>query len=212
MEETTELAYTPKIYMVDTNVFRYRVYEIGNLSVKSEQDKQQHKLNARAFFDKATSEAANKEAIIMVSGETKQELTVQAHTLKTESKRYNKILKTCSIENTEVPQKLEFMLRDFSNYIRGNYSGLVETGRKTDYLQTSDARILVHAYLNDAVLVTANIKDFFFYPLFFDPSEDDVLYDITSKQHMKLLPSARIQLTEDVNFKELVAEMQKLKG
>lgn len=47
------------------------------------------------------------------------------------------------------------MLRDFSNYIRGKFgSELVEEGGKTDYLRTSDARILVHAYLNDAILVT----------------------------------------------------------
>lgn len=104
------------------------------------------------------------------------------------------------------------MLRDFSNYIRGKFgSELVEEGGKTDYLRTSDARILVHAYLNDAILVTNNTKDFFFYSLFFEPTEDDVLYDIMTKKYVKILNSTKTQLLSDSKFIDLQKEMKNLK-
>lgn len=113
-------------------------------------------------MEKAFTETENKESFIMASGETIQELSVQSHTLKKESKRYNNLLKKVQVEDSEIPLELEYMLRDFSNYARSQYPGaLVSKGRSTNYLQTPDARIFIHAYLNDAILVTANIKDFF---------------------------------------------------
>lgn len=212
MEESSETALTPKIYMVDTNVFRYQAYKIGDTSIDGEARKKKHQDDAKEFFEKTLEHANNRKALIMVSDETKQELIVQAYTLKAESKTYKKLLKKFSVEDTDIPKSLEFMIRDFSNYIRGKYTGtLVPIGKQTNYLQASDARILIHAYLNDAIIVTANIKDFFFYPLFFKPTEDDVLYDISSKQFQKLLPAARIQLLRDEKFIDLLNEMQKLK-
>lgn len=121
----------------------------------------------------------------MASVETQQELTVQAHTLKTkESRKYNKLLEQLHIETSDIPRELEYHLRDFSNYVRSKYSGiLVPKGNDTEYLQASDARIFIHAFLNDAILVTGNIKDFFLYPLFYEENEDEVLYDISSRQY-----------------------------
>lgn len=209
----TILSSPPATYMVDTNVFRYKAYNIGDLSAKDEQAKQQHQLNAKGFFEKAFVETENREAFIMASGETRQELSVQAHTLKKESKRYNKLLEKVQVEESEIPLELEYMLRDFSNYVRGKYPGaLVSEGRSTNYLQTPDARIFIHAYLNDAILVTANIKDFFLYPLFFEKTEDDVLYDISSCQYEKILPTGREKIESDEFFQRLQEKMREFKG
>lgn len=198
--------------MIDTNVFRYRAYFIGDLSSAKEKARQQHKLNAKSFWDRAIGEVANKETIIMASNETKQELKVHSHTLKKESKAYNNLLKQVLIETFELPQELEYMLRDFSNYVRGKHAGsLVPKPGKTNYLQTADTRIFIHAYLNDAVLVTANVKDFFLYSLFFDATEDNMLYDLSSGQYIKLLPTTRKLLESDAEFINLNAIMKKLK-
>lgn len=212
MNDTMEKTFTPKIYMVDTNVFRYHAYKIGDTSNNEEVKRKKYRDEARTFFEMAFNEAQSKKALLMVSDETVHELSVQAYTLKNESKTYKRVLKHFSVENTEVPKSLEYMLRDFSNYIRGKFgSELVEEGRKTDYLRTSDARILVHAYLNDAILVTNNTKDFFFYSLFFEPTEDDVLYDIMTKKYVKILNSTKTQLLSDSKFIDLQKEMKNLK-
>ncbi|MGM8216808.1 hypothetical protein ACLIA0_14825 [Bacillaceae bacterium W0354] len=213
MKELVKTISTPKVYMVDTNVFRYYAYKIGDQTGEAEVIRKQYKEDAKSFFKKAIDETDNKKALIMVSEETKHELIVQSYTLQKESKTYKRLLNNFLVEETEVPKSLEFMLREFSNYIRGKYNGkLVSEGVKTDYLQASDARILAHAYLNDAILVTANTKDFFFYPLLFDQMEDDVLYNISSKQFQKLLPTAKNLLEMDDKFINLLSEMQKFKS
>ncbi|MFP3727748.1 DUF4411 family protein [Priestia filamentosa] len=219
MEEINKIKNALKIYMIDTNVFRYRAYEIGNLKSEDEQKRDQHKRNAKEFFDKIASEAHANESLILLSEETKQELKVQAHTLIKESKTYNKIMRKLTeknntlVERTEVPLDLEYELRNFSNYIRKEYSGrLVKKGRQTNYLQTADTRIFLHAYLNDAIIVTANIKDFFFYPLFYNEGEDEVLYDISSRHYIKMQAGAKELLREDEVYKKLLEKMKKFKN
>lgn len=185
-----------------------------NLDSRNERVRQRHKLEAKVFWNKAIAEVSRKNALIIVSAETKQELKVQSHTLKgKENKKYYELLKETLIESTEVPLRLEYLLRDFSNYVRGKYAGLlVPEGRKTNYLQTADCRIFIHAYLNDAILVTANIKDFFLYPLFFNADEDNILYDISSQQYIKNLHTARKLLESDPKFITLQLKMLKLKN
>jgi len=213
MEVRVKSLSPPTIYMVDTNIFRYRAYTIGNLKSDTEKSRQRHKLNTRVFWDKAITETAGKKALILTSEETKQELKVQSHTLQKESKTFNNMLKKTLIETTEVPLTLEYLLRDFSNYVRGKYPGsLVNKSQKTNYLQTADARIFIHAYLNDAILVTANIKDFFLYPLFYEMNEDKVLYDISSGQYINFLPTGRKLLELDPAFIKINEEMKNFKA
>ncbi|MGL4820146.1 MAG: hypothetical protein ACRC5C_09215 [Bacilli bacterium] len=211
MQELAQTTPTPIVYLVDTNVFRYYAYRIGDTNSPAEALKLQYQVAAKAFFRKALAEARDKKAIVIVSAETRQELLVQAHTLKKESSIYMQLLNSFPVEEAEIPQHLEYMLRDFSNYIRGKYQHVfAQSGLKTNYLQTSDARILIHALINQAVIVTANTKDFFFYSLFFESPFQQVLLPISNDINSELDCVTRSQLQCENKFIAIREEINKL--
>lgn len=117
-----------------------------------------------AFWNRVRKELSEGTAELIVSKEVEVELNVQCHTLlKTEKKKVRQYLEYATVDDTfDLSIKLERELRDFSNYSRSNkFRHFFNIGSyKWDYLRASDARILVDAYLNDAILVTANIKEF----------------------------------------------------
>jgi hypothetical protein len=178
-------------YLPDTNLFRY----MDNNDVES------YKQAAQAFFSQAQKEVSEGKSIILLSEEVKCELEVQMHTLKDREKRIIQDMLGQTTVNANLSVQLEHDLRNFSNYIRSTkFNGVFKIpDYKMDYLRTSDARILVDAYLNDAVLVTANIKDFITYSLFCEPGEQK-LYDFLKQQYVEVSPAARAAIATDPFF------------
>jgi hypothetical protein len=184
-------------YLADTNVFRYA----SNLLYKHQ---------AMSFWNKVYYEVAQDQATIMICDEVAQELKVQLYTIPKEVKVINQILANVDTDTFQLPMELEYELRDFSNYMRAYYqSVLTIPGYKMNYLQASDARILVSAYMNDAVLVTANIKDFVTYLMFTDENEHR-LYDVVAGQYVQIPLEGRREVEKDPVFQALNAKMKKL--
>jgi hypothetical protein len=204
-------------YMPDTNCFRYKAYILQKIEEDKEESddhkqRREYKEAANRFWDKIIEEARKEEAEILVSSEVVQELKVQSYTLDNkERKPITKLLSILEEESAPVPQEIEFQLREFSNYARKQFGGLiVPPGKKMDYLRASDARIFIHAYLNDAILATANIKDFLLYTLFFE-HEEDKLYDIINREYVKIPPDGRAKVFQDEMFQSLLTSMRGLK-
>ncbi|MDN4525129.1 DUF4411 family protein [Fictibacillus fluitans] len=206
------------IYMPDTNCFRYSSYiikkiEDGEVKNNEQALRSAYKQAANRFWNRIIEEAGNACSEILISYEVEQELKIQSYTLdKKENKHINRLLAIIEKEETEIPIKLEYQLRDFSNYARSKFGRLiVPQGRKMDYLRSSDARIFIHTYLNDGILVTGNVKDFLLYTLFFG-HEEEKLYDIITHEFVKIPESGREKVVEDERFQALLTNMRKFKG
>lgn len=189
------------IYLPDTNLFRY----LDNNDMES------YKKAAQAFFSQAQKEQAEGKSITLLSEEVKCELEVQMHTLKPREKRISQGMLEQSTVSANLSVQLEHDLRKFSNYIRSPKFNSVFNipDYKMDYLRTSDARILVDAYVNDAVLVTANIKDFITYSLFCEPGEQK-LYDVLKQQYVEVSPEARTAIAADPFFLSIQNQLENL--
>lgn len=188
------------IYLPDTNLFRY----LDN------DDMESYKQAAQAFFSRAQKEQAEEKSIVLLSEEVKCELEVQMHTLKEREKRIIQGMLGQTV-SANLSVQLEHDLRKFSNYIRSpKFNSVFKIpGYKMDYLRTSDARILVDAYANDAVLVTANIKDFITYSLFCEPGEQK-LYDFLKQQYVEVSPAARAAIATDPLFLSIQSQLESL--
>lgn len=75
-------------------------------------------------------------------------------------------------------------------------------GYSMDYLRTSDARILIDVIRNDAILVTANIKDFITL-LFFVNETENRLYDVLNQQYVQLPRNGLDAVRADSQFDSL---------
>lgn len=189
------------IYLPDTNLFRY----LDNNDMGS------YKQAAQAFFSKAQKEQAEGRSITLLSEEVKCELEVQMHTLKDREKRISQVMLEQATVSANLPIQLEHDLRKFSNYIRSPKFNSVFNipDYKTGYLRTSDARILVDAYVNDAILVTANIKDFITYSVFCEPGEQK-LYDFLKQQYVEVPLAARTAIAADPFFLSIQNQLESL--
>jgi len=205
-----------RLYMPDTNCFRYASSILQKTDKENDEqsNRRLYKNAATSFWNKVILESERKEAKILVSSEVIQELKVQSYTLdKKENKSIMRLLSKLEeeLESTVIPQEVEFSLREFSNYSRKNFGNLLTPpGRKMEYLRTSDARIFIHAYLNDAIIATANIKDFLLYPLFFE-AEEDKLYDILSSSYVHVNQEGRMKIQQDKMYQQLLTSMRDLK-
>ncbi|WP_150274927.1 DUF4411 family protein [Paenibacillus tepidiphilus] len=188
------------VYLPDTNLFRY----LDNKDMES------YKKAAQAFFSQAQKEQAEGTSIILLSEEVKCELEVQMHTLKDREKRSIQGMLGQTV-SANLSVQLEHDLRKFSNYIRSpRFEGVFKIPEyKIDYLRTSDARILVDAYVNDAVLVTANIKDFITYSLFCEPGEQK-MYDFLNQQYVEVSREARTAIAADPFFLSIQNQLENL--
>jgi len=191
------------VYLPDTNLFRYM----------DNNDLETYKQAAREFFTMARQEIVEGKSQILVSPEVKCELEVQMHTLKAREQQSvrNLLAVLPQSTNTNLPIDLERDLRIFSNYIRSSqFKGIFKIPHyKHDYLHISDARILADAYRNDAVLVTANIKDFIVYSLFNEPGEQK-LYDFLNKCYVEVPPETRAAIATDPLFLTLQTKLETL--
>ncbi|ASA24799.1 DUF4411 family protein [Paenibacillus donghaensis] len=189
-------------YLLDSNLFRYMHND----------DNAAYQKAAKEFFTTARKEVLDGQSIILLSAEVKCELEVQMHTLKDRSKRI-----ICDMLEGYLPVSanlsvdLEHELRKFSNYIRSNkFNSIFKNPHyKIDYLRASDARILVDAYLNDAILVTANIKDFITYSVFCETGEQK-LYDFLNKRYVEISSAARTAIEVDPFYLSIQSKLEAL--
>ncbi|MGG3043476.1 hypothetical protein ABEO76_09930 [Bacillus anthracis] len=200
-----------KTYFTDTNCFRYPSAITNNSPSPQMVAKRKHKATAKKFWDNAIAESSSGKAIIMTCKEVTQELKVQSHTLKPKENRIiNTLISQSNTESIEIPTDLEYSLREFSNYARSKYGSiLTPPGYSMEYLRASDARIFISSYVNEAILVTSNIRDFLLYPLFFGEDED-VLYDILNETYVKLPDQGRKAIERDTFFQNILRKMKEL--
>lgn len=184
-----------KQYILDTNIFRHAV----NPNSGDDLNKA-----ARQFWRMALEEFENGEAVLLVPDEVRRELRVQLFTLGEKEKRKIKsMLQHCQVVTpVRVSIEIEHILRSISAYVRANFKE--EIGRdKMEYGGVSDARILYTAYVEDAILVTANVKDFLLYPLLFEQNEER-LYAIKEKDYVSIQEEGYKIIHEDPTFKEML--------
>lgn len=199
-------------YFTDTNCYRYASAITNGADSKEMEVKRIYKAVTKRFWDKIITETSQGEAIILTCDEVIQELKVQSHTLQgKEKKQIEKLVSQVEVDNTLIPQHLEYKLRELSNVMRSRYGKfLTNPPRAMDYLRTSDARIFISSYLNDAILATANIKDFLLYPLFFG-EEEKKLYDILNEEYVMIAPKGRELVEQDPLFQEFVELIKTIK-
>lgn len=200
------------VYFTDTNCFRYPSASTTSSSSPEMVAIKKHKAITRKFWNAAIKGISLGKSDIMTCSEVEQELKVQSYGLKPkENREINNFLSFVEVDSTEIPVYLEYLLRDFSAYVRSKYRNLIVVkGESMEYLRVSDARIFVASYLNDAVLVTGNMKDFLLYPLFFEDG-DDVLYDILNQNYFHIPLLARTIIQQDAFYQKVLKEMKALK-
>lgn len=192
------------VYLLDTNLFRYKV----NDNV----DQVLYRKAANEFWTQALEKAIIDKATIITSKEVECELRVQMQTL---APRYQALLAALLDEiiivGSVLPIELEYELRIFSNYIRTpEIRSILEIDGEIGYLKASDARIMVDALMNDAILVTGNVKDFIPY-LFFCQEGENKLYDFLNQRFIQIAVKARAVIGRDEKFLALQNKLDNLK-
>ncbi|RTE11777.1 DUF4411 family protein [Paenibacillus whitsoniae] len=194
----------PIVFMPDTNMFRDFVNGNANQA--------DLKRAAHDFWRSTAALAALNQAEIKIPKEVETELRVQMHTF-TSTQHKNiltKILNQNVIVDFPLPVDLERELREFTNYLRDpnhfNQTIIRHPHYGLNYLQASDARILVTAYKYDGILVTHNIKDFLIYDVLFEPAEEK-LYDYVNKRYVKIPPAGRALIEQDRWFQKLKQDL-----
>lgn len=188
-------------YLLDTNLFRY-------LDVPTEA----YKTAARDFFVGVQTDVIKGKTTLFLSAEVACELDVQMHTLREKEKRaIRNMLPVLTQVNADLPKALEHDLRKFSNYLRSpKFNDLFKVaGYKMEYLKASDARIMVDAYMSDAVIVTANIKDFIVYSVISEPMEPK-LYDFLNKTYVEVSSEAREAIEDDPFYLDIQTKLETL--
>lgn len=165
---------------------------------------------AYTFWKKAKDEFQNGEAVLLVPKEVRRELEVQDFHLKAKEKRKTaKYLELCKVVSpVHLSQDIEHQIRKITSYVRNNLKEYI--GRdKMDYGGVSDARILYTSYVEDAILVTANVKDFLLYPLLF-PQHEECLYDLKENTYVTIPKEGYEKIHSDPYFKELLQDFFEL--
>lgn len=190
-----------KRYVLDTNVFVYLINPSSEGTLRGE---------ARYFWKKVKEEIEVENAVLAVPDEVRRELEIQSYTL-TEHVRSktNSLLGLCQeISSVNMSIEIEHKIRQLTAFVRARYKK--EIGRdKMEYGGVSDARILYTAYVEESILVTANIKDFLLFPLLCSPYEER-LYDITKNEFVTIQPDSYSKVHSDPDFRELLQEFYAL--
>ncbi|MCR2822368.1 DUF4411 family protein [Lederbergia panacisoli] len=184
-------------YMLDTNVFRYKVDSHSN-----------HRTKAKRLWRKILSELENGEAEIFVPLEVIRELEIQAYFMnKNEKDRLDQLMDCLVILPESENVFAEHLIRKLSAYIRKNYKQNVNLlNRGVEYPSISDARILINAWQNDCTLVTSNIKDYMLFPLLFE-FENQKLYDLITEDFVFIDHISHEIITNDEEFRTLKDEL-----
>lgn len=190
-----------KSYTLDTNVFRYAVNPTGGDDLRRV---------AKLFWKNALLEFKNGQAVLLVPREVIRELEVQSFNLSDkENRKIAGLLELCQeVSPSRLSPEIEHKIRQVTSYVRSNFKENI--GRdKMEYGGVSDARILYTAYIEDAILVTANVKDFLLYPLLF-PQHEERLYDIKKNNYVTIPEQGYTKIHSDVYFKKLLQDFFEL--
>ena len=187
-------------YILDTNIFRY----LTSSNVDAELN-----IATKLFWHKTKSEIENGEAVLLVPKEVIRELDVQSYKLKPkENEKIMKLLSLCRVVSPTVSDEdIEHQIRMLSSHVRSNFKH--DIGRPMEYGGVSDSRILYTSYCEDAVLVTANTKDFLLYALL-NPQNEECLYDIKGERYVEIPKAAYEKIHADPHFQELLQEFYRL--
>lgn len=193
---------TDKQYMLDTNVFRYKT-----------DNSSQYLRQAKLFWKMILKELRDGEAEIYTSAEVIRELEVQAYTMFEKQKKKLEVLKNhLTVVSDDTSIEAEHLIRKMSAYIRSKYKDdLNVIGRGVEYPAVSDSRILLSAWQNECILVTANIKEFMLYPLLFDDYECK-LYDLITGSYIEIAGIVHEMINEDAVFMTMKYELKELYG
>lgn len=186
-----------KQYIIDTNLFRYAANPNGGDDLNRA---------AKLFWRVALHDFKNGKATLLVPDEVRRELLVQSYSLSAkETRKIMDLLLLCEvITPARFTIDIEHTLRSMGAYVRADFKK--EIGRnKMEYGGVSDMRILYTAYVEDAILVTANIKDFLLYPLLFDQDEER-LYDIKEQAYVSIPEDGYETIHEDPMFKAMMQD------
>lgn len=194
----------PTTYILDTNLFRYHTDKRNDDTVKK------NRKAAIDFWNKMLRESVAQQANVLIPLEVKNELLVQKSQLKDlVNQKIDLLLNHFDIDYYVLPPDVELELRLLSSYVAGKYRDVIQPAEisggehyKVTYLQTSDARILASAYMNDGVLVTRNIKDFIIY-LFLCPPGVSRLYDFVEKQYVTIPQESMDLVLQDTEFQRM---------
>lgn len=108
------------------------------------------------------------------------------------------------VKPARLTPELEHLIRKMQAYIRAHYRSELGSD-KAEYGNVSDARILYTAYIEDSILVTANVKDFLLYPLLY-PSDENVLYNLIENEYVKIPDEGYNKIHADDAFRNLLNE------
>ncbi|OXB93088.1 MULTISPECIES: DUF4411 family protein [Bacillaceae] len=191
-----------KVYMLDTNVFRYKSNPRAHKSYKKA---------TKRFWRNVLQEFRNGESVLYIPKEVIRELEVQSYTLsEKENQRIAQLLEL--IEET-VPDlatpEIEHQIRKITAYVRSEYKSDINAARDMEYGSVSDARILLAAWQYDCIFVTANIKDFMLYPLLF-PQNESRLFDLLSENYVIIDPTVYENIHRDPVFAGMLQDLHNM--
>ncbi|WP_430510875.1 DUF4411 domain-containing protein [Gottfriedia solisilvae] len=192
-----------KEYILDTNVFRYN----------TDSAHFEHRIPARIFWYTAKKEIANKQAVVYIPKEVRNELEVQSFTLGKDNQEIEELLVICQEVTPSIStDKIEQQIRIMSAYVRSKYGEKLRKDlniKNVEYPERSDARILYTAYEKHAILVTSNLKDFILYPLLFGEKELK-LYNLLTNQFVSISPFLHTLIQQDPTFQDHLKTLQEL--
>lgn len=190
-----------KSYALDTNIFRYAVNPTGSKNLRRA---------AKHFWKHALLEFENGKAVLLVPKEVIRELEIQSFSLSDkENRKIVDLLELCQeVSPNRLSPEIEHKIRQITSYVRSNFK--MDIGNdKMEYGGVSDARILYTAYTEDAILITANVKDFLLYPLLF-PQNEERLYDIKNNIYVMIPKNGYTKIHSDEYFKKLLQDFFEL--
>lgn len=215
--------------MIDTGFYRYFVEKNTEPSLKR---------SSRSFWVDASLEVESGNAVILVAEDVEREMEVQSFShVEMEKRKATEFLEIVKMTSPQrVSQEIEHLFRKMNAYVKTEFRaelneeplfkkirtytreiarGLIREDffkeDNTSYGDILDARTIYSAYEEDAILVTANIKDFLLYPLLF-PVNQERLYDLKKNKPFLIPEPAYRAIHNDETFKGYLAEFFWLNG
>lgn len=201
-KDITEIKFVEqeKEFTVDTNVLRH----------ESNPGDQELEKAARLFWKHMKMAVENDDVSIYVPAEVVRELEVQSFNLSpSQNRRIQKLLTLCETIDLESHHlvEIEHLIRKMASYIKAKYD--LKQDFKANYPGTSDARILLTAYLLESVLVTANVKDFTIYPLLFEYNQDSLL-NLKTNDYIRIPKDIHKAIHSDKDFLSMLNDFYNL--
>lgn len=99
--------------------------------------------------------------------------------------------------------EMEHQIRKIAAYVKANYKLELDIGKGVEYPSVADAIILLTAWQESLILVTANIRDFMLLPIL-SAQNEEVLLDITSNSFVNIPLSLHTSIHHDEDFRQML--------